>query len=90
MGISVDDLETVTKFKASLKAEFPFLSDDDATVAKRYGVYDAGRDFAKRVTFVVGEGGTITHVERDKLDAEGVIAACPIPTPSKTKTKTGK
>ena len=78
MGISVDDLETVTRFKKSLGAEFPFLSDDDASVAKRYGIYDAEHDFARRVTFIVGEDGHITHVERNRFDTEGAVAACPI------------
>ena len=54
------------KFKESLGATFPFLSDDDASVAKKYGVYVEERDIARRVTFVVGADGTITHIERDQ------------------------
>lgn len=82
MGISVDDAATVKKFRESLKAPFPFLSDDDATVAKRYGVYDAERDFARRVTFIVGTDGRVTHVERDRLTTDQAMAACPVPAPA--------
>lgn len=88
VAVSVDAPDQVKKFKESLGATFPFLSDDDASVAKKYGVYDEGRDYARRVTFVVGADGTITHVERNKLDTEGVLAACPLERKAKeTKTK---
>lgn len=78
VAVSVDPPDQVKKFKESLGATFPFLSDEGGSAAKRYGVYDEGRNFARRVTFVVGVDGTITHIERDKVDTEGVLAACPL------------
>ena len=78
MGISVDDVATVKKFRESLKAPFPFLSDDDASVAKAFGVYDAERDFARRVTFIVGADGKVAHVERDLLTTAQALGMCPI------------
>ena len=76
MGISEDDAETAEKFRASLKAPFPFLGDPDAKVSKAYGI-DAG-GYAKRVTFVVGLDGKILHVEHDKLETTDALDACPL------------
>ena len=77
LGVSMDPLETNTKFADSLKLPFPLLSDPDGTVAKAYGVYnDAG--YASRVTFVIGKDGKITkEIEgRDAIDPAATVDAC--------------
>ena len=79
LGISMDDIETQTKFAESLKTPFPLLADKDGNVAKAYGV--AGDGYANRVTFVIGKDGKIVHsVEgRDAIDPSSALAACPRP-----------
>ncbi len=89
MGISLDTVEQAKAFRESLKAPFPFLSDANGEVAKKYGVLaDTGSArYAKRVTFVVGGDRKILHVERDRLDTEGALGACPLDNTKKTKKK---
>lgn len=79
LGISMDDIETQTKFAESLKTPFPLLADKDGTVAKAYGV--AGVGFANRVTFVVGKDGRIAHTieGRDAIDPGSALSACARP-----------
>lgn len=79
LGISMDDIETQTRFALSLKTPFPLLADKDGSVAKAYGV--AGDGYANRVTFVIGKDGKIVHtVEgRDAIDPTSALAACPRP-----------
>jgi len=79
LGISMDDIETQTKFAESLKTPFPLLADKDGSVAKAYGV--AGEGYANRVTFVIDKDGKIVHsVEgRDAIDPSSALAACPRP-----------
>jgi peroxiredoxin len=79
LGISMDDLETQTRFAESLKTPFPLLADSGGTVAKAYGV--AGDGYANRVTFVIGRDGKIVQtVEgRDAIDPTSALSACPKP-----------
>jgi peroxiredoxin Q/BCP len=77
LGISMDTLETQTKFAESLKSPFPLLADPEGTVARAYGVAnDAG--YANRVTFVIGKDGKIAKVfeGKDALDPTGALGAC--------------
>lgn len=76
LGISMDDIETQTKFAESLKTPFPLLADKEGTVAKAYGV--AGVGFANRVTFVIGKDGKIsqTIAGRDAIDPTSALTAC--------------
>jgi len=61
VAISLDDQDTLKKFKAELGAPFIFLSDPDGKVAEQYGGVANGH--AKRATFVVEPDGTIGHTE---------------------------
>ena len=87
MGISLDPLEKVKAFRESLGAPFPFLSDAEGEVAKKFGVLAEKGEmkYAKRVTFVVGPEREVLHVERDRLDTEGALGACPIGKKKKKK-----
>lgn len=80
MGISTDDAATQKRFKESLKLPFPLLPDPEGKVVRAYGVargFPLG-GYAKRVTFVIGQDGLITHVEHDKLEPDDSLQACPL------------
>ncbi len=76
LGVSLDSLDTQTKFAESLKLPFPLLSDKDGKVAKAYGV--KGLLWASRTTFVISEEGRITAIfeGKDAIDPAGTVAAC--------------
>ena len=57
VGISTDDIKTLTDFQAQMKAPQRFVSDKGAAITKSYNVELAG--VAKRVTFVIGRNGKI-------------------------------
>lgn len=57
VGISTDNIKTLTDFQAQMKAPQRFVSDKDAAITKSYNVEIAG--VAKRVTFVIGKNGKI-------------------------------
>ncbi len=63
--VSVDDLETNTKFAESLHADFPLLSDPGKSVAEAYGVVDAERELPRRWTFYIGPDGKILEIDKD-------------------------
>lgn len=68
MGISVDSLFTLNKFKQENQLEFDLLSDFNKEVATAYGclnetfVFDM-HGVAKRSAFVVDKDGTIQYAE---------------------------
>jgi peroxiredoxin Q/BCP len=61
--VSVDDLETNTKFAKEHEADFPILSDPDKTVANAYGVLNP-TGLARRWTFYIGGDGKILYIEK--------------------------
>ena len=77
LGVSMDNLETQTKFAESLKSPFPLLADPEGTVARAYGVANEG-GYANRVTFVIGKDGKVAKVfeGKDALDPTGALGAC--------------
>ena len=76
LGVSLDSLETQTKFADSLKLPFPLVADKGGKTARAYGV--KGRLWACRTTFVIDEDSRITAIfeGRDALDPAGVVSAC--------------
>ena len=68
LGVSMDDLESHRKFSEAYSLDFPLLSDIDARVSSRYGVYvekgTYGRTFMgiERTTFVIDKSGTVRKV----------------------------
>jgi peroxiredoxin Q/BCP len=70
LGVSLDGEAAHQKFKAKYRLPFPLLSDEDATVAKAYGVYKEksmyGRKFwgIERSTFVIDAGGAVKAIFR--------------------------
>jgi len=61
--VSVDDLETNTRFAQEHDADFPILSDAAKTVAAAYGVLSPGGT-ARRWTFYIGADGKILHIDK--------------------------
>ncbi len=45
---------------------FPLLSDPDGSVAKKFGVLNARRPMAQRVTFIWDEKGILRHIDRQE------------------------
>jgi len=62
IGVSLDSVESHSKFSEQYKLPFLILSDNSKEVAKAYGVLGVGGFLAKRVTFIINRDGKITHV----------------------------
>jgi peroxiredoxin len=78
VAISLDDVATLRRFRASIGASFPFLSDPDGRVSRLYAGVSLGT--ANRVTVDINSDGTIAHV-RQGLGAifpDEDIKACPL------------
>ena len=69
IGVSFDSTDSHQKFIAKYSLNFPLLADADGKIADAYGVRMAGRDMARRVSFLIGLDGRIVHVT-DTPDAE--------------------
>lgn len=75
LGVSLDDLESHGKFREKYDLPFPLLSDPEAEVSRRYGVYKKknlyGREFwgIERTTFVIDKEGVLRKAfPRVKVD----------------------
>ena len=62
IGVSLDSVESHSKFSEKFKLPFSILSDHSKEVAAAYGVLGVGGFLANRVTFVINKNGTITHI----------------------------
>jgi peroxiredoxin Q/BCP len=81
LGVSNDDVPTLTKFAKSLKLPFPLLSDSDGAVARAYGtaVEENGKvGYEDRVTFVIDGKGRVQKVfdGDEALDPAPALSAC--------------
>lgn len=63
--VSVDDIETNTKFAESLEADFPLLSNEEKDVAEAYGVVSTVRPLPARWTFYIDGDGKIIYIDKD-------------------------
>jgi peroxiredoxin len=68
VGISVDSIYTLGKFKAEQNMNFNLVSDFNATVSEAYGaMYDefvlGMKRVSKRAAFVIGTDGNLKYVE---------------------------
>ncbi|GAB4342252.1 MAG: peroxiredoxin [Cyanophyceae cyanobacterium] len=61
LGVSYDDEASHQAFTEKFNLPFPLLADTNGAIAKAYDVEGGG--YAKRVTYVIGGDGTITHVD---------------------------
>lgn len=62
LGSSVDKLETQRRFKAENRLPFELLADEDAVVARAYGVSTLMGKMARRVTFIISPDSRIARV----------------------------
>jgi peroxiredoxin Q/BCP len=81
LAVSMDDRETLARFKKELNAPFPFLPDPEGKLAALFGV--KGEKVADRKTFVIGEGRKVLAIEAGMfaIDPDDAIAACPLRRP---------
>ena len=80
LAISSDDDFKQAQWKASLGASYSFIADEQGELIRLFKVKMPLITVAKRVTYVVGEGRKILHVERGShaIDPSEAIAACPL------------
>jgi len=78
VAISLDDVATLKRFRESLGAPFPFLSDPDGRVSRQYAGVSLGS--ANRVTVDIDSDGTIAHVRQGlgALFPAEDIKGCPL------------
>lgn len=62
IGVSLDTVESHSKFSEKYNLPFAILSDRNKEVAKAYGVLGLGGFLTKRVTFIINKNGKITHI----------------------------
>ena len=78
LGVSMDGKESHQKFIKKFDLPFPLLSDEDAAVAKAYGVYKEKNMYGKkywgieRSTFVIDADGKVKAVFR-KVKVDGHV-----------------
>jgi peroxiredoxin len=78
VAISTDDLETLRRFRASLEAPFPFLSDPGGRVGALYA--GISMHTINRVTVDIDTDGKIVHVTQGlgAILPAADIKACPL------------
>jgi len=78
LAFSTDDAPTLARFKAELKAPFPFIPDPEGKVVEAYDVKLPLVTVSKRYTFVVGADRKVLKVDEgsDAVDPSGAIASC--------------
>lgn len=62
VGVSFDNEENHRKFIEKHSLNFSLLADTDGKIADAYGVRVPGKNVARRVSFLIGKDGRITHV----------------------------
>jgi peroxiredoxin Q/BCP len=62
IGVSVDNAESHKKFIADHSLNFALISDTDGKVTDLYSARMAGKNISRRVSFLIGKDGKITHV----------------------------
>lgn len=80
LAVSTDDAATLRRFRESLGSKDTFVSDEEGSLARLYGVKWPVLKVAGRVTFVIGEGSRIFKVQdgTEAINPEGAVAACPL------------
>jgi peroxiredoxin Q/BCP len=62
--VSIDDLDTNTRFAKEHEADFPILANPEKTVASAYGVLNPSGTAARRWTFYIGPDGKIQFIDK--------------------------
>ena len=69
LGVSMDSLETQTKFAESLSSPFPLLADPDQKVTREFGSLRPTGGLANRDTFVIDKEGNVKKIYRGVKNA---------------------
>lgn len=67
LGISTDDQKTQCDFAASLKLDYPMISDASGEIARAFDVMWPFLKRARRVTFVIDEAGRVRGVFQHEI-----------------------
>jgi peroxiredoxin len=80
LAVAMDDAETMGKFKKELGAQFPFIADPEAKVAKLFGMHKDNAKVSGRANIVIGEGRKVLAVESGAaaIMPDEAVAACPV------------
>jgi peroxiredoxin Q/BCP len=62
IGVSVDSVDSHSRFSQKHNLPFSILSDNNKEVARAYGVLGIGGFLARRVTFIIDKQGKITNI----------------------------
>jgi peroxiredoxin Q/BCP len=62
IGVSLDSVESHSKFSQKYNLPFAILSDKSKEVARAYGALGIGGLLAKRWTFIINKEGKIAHI----------------------------
>jgi peroxiredoxin Q/BCP len=62
VGVSFDSPESHQKFIGKYRLNFSLISDPEGKIAESYGARTAGRNMARRVSFLIGLDGRIVHL----------------------------
>lgn len=84
--MSGDDVDTLRRFKASLSAPFPFISDERGKLAELFGIKKQFFVLNARTTLVIDTQQKIARIDQgsDAIDpgtAIGTAGACKISKP---------
>jgi peroxiredoxin Q/BCP len=79
-GVSMDDEASHQAFTTKFNLPFPLLADTDGAITKAYDVEGerGGIRYAQRVTYIIGQDGTISHVFtgiNTETHAQDILAA---------------
>ena len=78
MAVSTDKHARQADFKRSIGAPFSFVADTEGSLTRQFEVKTPFLTLAKRVTFVIGKGREILHVDSGgrAIDPSGAAEAC--------------
>jgi peroxiredoxin Q/BCP len=62
IGVSFDNAESHQKFITKHNLNFTLLTDTDGKIADAYGVRAAGKNIARRVSFLIAKDGKVLHI----------------------------
>jgi peroxiredoxin len=75
--VSADDQATAERFAESLALPYPLVGDPGGKILEAWGVRIPLLGLARRVTFVVGRDGRVSHRYESNLSAESHVGdAC--------------
>ena len=69
-GISRDDVETQSQFRAKHDFDYPLIADTSGEIAKVFGAKRLGPVWSKRQTFVIGTDRTLKGAIASETDME--------------------